>query len=65
MNKFLVELYIWKNSGLTVTKHKFNSGREAMDFAYGKADWNVIKIYNNEDVLIHGNSTNKEYESYA
>ena len=64
MNKFLVELYIWKNSGLTVTKHKFNSGREAMDFAYGKADWNVIKIYN-EDELIHENSTNKKYESYA
>lgn len=65
MNKFLVELYIWKNSGLQVTKHKFNSGREAMDFAYGKSGWNVMKIYNNEDELIHENSTNKEYEAYA
>ena len=65
MSKFLVELYYWKNSGLEKTTKKLDDARKAFDFAYNQVGWNVVKIFNNEDELVHVNSTNKEYESYA
>lgn len=61
---FKIELFVWHNTGLVLTRYKKNSAREAMDFAYSKP-WNVLKVYDENGVLMHLNSSNKEYETYA
>lgn len=62
---FKIEIFVWENNGLKLFKFNKESARDAMDFAYGYAGWNVMKIYDPDGDLIHSNSTSKEVETYA
>jgi len=62
--KFKVELFLWDNKGLTVTRKEFDDGRHAMDYGYSQP-WNVLKVYDAEGDLFHLNTTSQILIQYT